>query len=168
GERAELAISQQVFVTQMPATRSVGGHLPDEQARADIADVALTVHTKPAIAARGDERERHVVPWLHRRHARPDVFDHTGTFVAAEQREPVRGGLTAGGRHLRCRHHVAGEEVVIGVADSGNGHPYHDFAGAGRIKNNLADLPVLADPTNYSGTTLHCILLDGGLRPLTP
>src|SRR6516162_243348 len=156
GERTELAISQQVFVAEMPAARSVGRHLSHEQARTDVADVALTVHTKPAVAARGNERERHAVPRRHRRHARSDFCDDTGTLVTTEQREPIRRGLTACGQHLGRRHHVAGEQMVIGVADPGYGHPHQDFTAAGRVELNLADLPVHADPAYYSGTTLHC------------
>jgi hypothetical protein len=49
--------------------------------------------------------------------------------------------------------------VVIGVADAGNGHPYQDFTGVGRIEINLADLPVHADSAQHSGTTLHHNLL---------
>jgi hypothetical protein len=41
------------------------------------------------------------------------------------------------------------------VADAGNGHPHQDFTGVGRIEINLADLPVLANPAQHSGTTLH-------------
>jgi hypothetical protein len=41
------------------------------------------------------------------------------------------------------------------VADSGNGHSHQDFTVTGRIKINLADFPIHADPAEHSGTTLH-------------
>jgi hypothetical protein len=160
GEGAELSVCQQVFVTEMPATGSVGGHLPPEQARADIADVALPVHAEPATAARRNERKCHVIPRLHARHTRPDLRDDTGPLVAAEQWEPVRRGLTARGHQLGSRHHVAGEQMVVGVANAGDGHPHQDLTAAGRIELDLADLPVPSNPANHSGTTLHCDLLD--------
>src|SRR6185437_11323701 len=93
GESAQLSVGQQVFVAKVPAAGSVRGHLPDEQAGPDIADVALTVDTKPAAAAPGNERKRDVVSGLHRGHARPYLRDDTSTLVATEQREPVRRGL---------------------------------------------------------------------------
>ena len=45
------------------------------------------------------------------------------------------------------------------MADTGNGHPHQDFTGVGWIEIDLADLPVLADPAQHCGTTLHCNLL---------
>ena len=143
----------------MPAAGSVSRHLPDEQARADIADVALTIDAKSATAARWDERERYVIPWLDRRHARPDLCDDTSALVTTKQREPVRRRLTACGQHLGGWHHVAGKQMVIGVADSGDGHPHQDFTVAGGIKIDLADLPIHADPADHSGATFHNDLL---------
>src|ERR1700679_1300065 len=150
----------------MPATGSVGRHLPREQTCAGVADVALTVHTKPATAARGNERHRHVVARLHRRHTRPDFFDDTSALVTTEHREPVRLRDTGRGPHLGGRQYVAGDEVVIGVADTGNGHPYQDFTGVGWIEVDLADLPVLAHPAQHCGTTLHRNLPDGRPEPV--
>src|SRR5690242_7384285 len=106
----------------MPPACSVGGHLPHEQARTDIADIALSVDAEPATAARGNERERYVIPWLHCHHARTHLCDDTSTLVATQQREPVRCRLTACGEHFWGWYHVPGEQMVIGVTDSRDGH----------------------------------------------
>ena len=156
-ECAELTVSHQVFVAEMTTTGSIGGHFPGEQTRTGVADVALAVHTKPATAARRNERHRHVVPRLHRRHARPDFFDDTGALVTTEHRKPVRLRDTGRGPHLGGRQHVAGDEVIVGVADAGDGHPHQDFSGVRRIEIDLADLPVHADPAKLQrhDTSLH-------------
>lgn len=169
GEGAELPVGQQVFRTEMAAAGPVGGHLAHEQAGADVADVALAVHAEPAAAARRDERQRHVVARAHRRHVGPDFRDDTGALVTAEQREPVRRGLTARGDHLGRRHHVTGEQMVVGVADPGDGHPHQHLTAARRVELDLGDLPVPADPADHGGTTLHCgSLLSGGVPRATP
>src|SRR5689334_18170860 len=98
----------------MSAAGAVGRHLADEEAGADIADVALPVDAEPATAARGDERQRDVVARPHRGDPRPDFRNDTSAFVTAEQREPVRRGLTARGQDLRGWYHVAGEQMVVG------------------------------------------------------
>jgi hypothetical protein len=96
-----------------------------------------------------------VVSRLHRRHPRPDLRNHTGALVTTQQRKPVRRRLTACGQYLGGWDYVAGEQMVIRVADSGNGHSHQDFTVTGRIKINLADFPIHADPAEHSGTTLH-------------
>ena len=66
------------------------------------------------------------------RHARADLFDHTGAFVAADdgQRKPRR---------------VAGANVVIGMAKAAGGKGDQHLALAGRVEVDLLDTPVLAD-----------------------
>jgi hypothetical protein len=49
------------------------------------------------------------------------------------------------------------------MADPCDGHPHEDLTGARRVENDLADVPVLADPAQHGGTTLHGNL-PGGAR----
>ena len=47
------------------------------------------------------------------------------------------------GQHLLRRHHVAGDEVLVGVAQAGGLPLDEHLAGLGRVELDLLDLPVL-------------------------
>ena len=56
---------------------------------------------------------------------------------------------------VRCGNHVAGGEVVVGMADSGDRHLHQHLAVAGRVERDLLHLPVVANAAQYGCLTLH-------------
>ena len=55
------------------------------------------------------------------------------------------------GQHLGRRHHVAGDEVLVAVAQAGDLPLHEHLTGLGRIDVDLFDLPLLVDaPQNRS------------------
>ena len=103
----------------------------------------------------------------HRPHAGTGLLDHTGAFVTAEHREVLRDGRPGGfheRHHVRSGHHVAGDEVVVGVAQAGNRHLHQDLALTGRVERDLLDLPVPADTPQHRPLALHRSP-SRGLRP---
>jgi hypothetical protein len=81
--------------------------------------------------------------------------------VTTEQREPVRRGLTTRGHNFGSGDNVTGEKMVVGMAYSGDRHPHQNLAGARRIKFDLADFPILADPADDCGATFHDVESSG-------
>ena len=86
-----------------------------------------------AASAGRDEAEHHVVADLEGGDAGPDLDDLAGAFVAADDRELLDAELVGdGGVH----HHVAGEQVLVGVAQPGadelQQHLARPWAGRGR------------------------------------
>ena len=116
-------------VTWRPASRN----------GAEVAQVLLAHRARRAAAAGRDEAEDDVVAGLQVDHARADLDHLAGTFVAADDRELLDAQF---GGDLRWHHHVAGDEVLVGVAQARGGQLHQHLALLGRVERDVLDAPV--------------------------
>ena len=160
GERAELGQQRHRLTVDVVAVGAVGDHPAAERPGAGVAQVAAAGEAVAAVPARRHEAGRHVVADLHGPHPGPDGLDHAGALVAADDREEA---VEAHHReHLRRRDHVAGDEVLVAVAQAG-GLPAHEDLTLLRIVDvDLLDLPVLLGSPQDGGVGLRAHLTAPG------
>ena len=135
-------------VGEMVPAGAVGDHALEERATARITQVLTTRRAIATLATRRHERCRHVVTDGDAGDTRAHLDDHTRTFVATDRREH-------GCRRLPRRHHVAGDQVLIAVAQAG-GLPFDDHLTDLRsVDLDLLDLPFLMRPVKDCCLALH-------------
>ena len=104
---------------------------------------------------------------LHGAHAGADLLDDACTFVTAEQGKVLHRRYARrlhDRRKVWCGNHIAGGEVVVGMADPGDRHLHQHLAVFGRVERDLPNLPVLADTAQDGPLTLQRAP-PRGLRP---
>src|SRR5258707_3327202 len=108
-----------------------GGLVVDLHSRVDlgaqVAQALMTCRAGPATTAGWDEAEHHVIARGEPGHMVAHRLDHTRALVAADARKPDG--------------HVAGDEVVVGVAHSGRVQLHEDLLRLGRIEVDGLDRP---------------------------
>ena len=82
-----------------------------------------------------------------------DLGHHAGALVATDHREHRVDVEDL--EHLGRGAHVAGAEVLVGVAHAGVGHLDDHLVGTGRIDLDLLDLPRLVEPRTDGCARLH-------------
>src|SRR6266480_4072257 len=117
------------------------GQVALEDRRAHVADRLAAGGAVAADAAVRDEREDHVVTRLHAGHARPDLLDDPGAFVAEHHGQP--------------RREVAVRDVDVGVAQARVGVADQNLAVLRAVQVELFDLDALAGFVYDSGLSLH-------------
>ena len=71
-----------------------------------------------------------------------DLHDDAGTLMATDEREELRAHEI---EEILGRHHVAGDEVLVGVAHSCHLPVDEDLVRLRRVDGDLLDLPGLVD-----------------------
>ena len=110
--------------------------------RAVVAEVLVAAGAGRALSARGDEAQHHVVARCQPLDAGADLDHLAGALVAADVGE-------AGHRQ------VAGQQMLVGMAQAARREPYQHFAFARAVELDLLDRPVLADSPEHRCHVLH-------------
>src|SRR5207244_13219180 len=108
----------------------LAGQVALEDRRAHVADRLAPGGAVAADTAVRDEGQDHVVAGLHPGHARPDLLDDPGTFVAQDHGQP--------------RREVAVRDVDVGVAQARVGVADQNLAILRAVQVELFDLDALA------------------------
>src|SRR5262249_14549839 len=108
----------QVRARRVHAVPAVGQGPAGHDEGAVVAQVLQAGHARVASAAGGDEREDDVVAHGESVDTGADRVDDAGALVAADD------GVGDAGE-------VAGDEVLVGVAEPAGGQPHADLAGVG-------------------------------------
>ena len=119
-----------------------GGHVTDlaseDQKSAEVTQVRSARGAGRAAAARRHEAERHMVARLDAGHARTDLDDLAGALVPADDRQRAQPGHLG---DLRRERDVAGDEVLVRVAQPGRGELDHHLALLGWIEDDVLHAP---------------------------
>ena len=126
----------------------VGDLAACQENSAKIAEVLLADRTRRANTARGNEAEHHVVADLEVGHAGAH-FEHLArTLVATDDRKLLDAEFGCGGG---LHDHVAGEQMLIGMAEAGPDEFEEYLACLRRVEFDFLDTPVLIlSPENCS------------------
>ena len=81
------------------------------------------------------------------------IAPYTATRRAV--REMIEAYETGAAGHMVATMEVARDEVLIGVAHTGEGHLHDDFGGAWFAEVDFFDLPLFVDTPEYGGLGLH-------------
>ena len=146
-------VTKRFAVGGVMAEGAVGRHAGRHDAGPHVADVLHTARTPAALSAHRDERHHYVVTRREFGYAVADFAYRSRALVATDGRE--HGGQPEFPQHLVGRRHVAFEDVVVGVAQSGGGHLDQNFAGPRWIQLELLDGPRAADVVQDGCAALH-------------
>src|SRR5580704_13403940 len=130
---------------------ALAGKVALEDRRAHVADGLAAGGAVAADAAVRDEREDHVVTGLHAGHARPDLLDDPGTFVAQHHGQP--------------RREIAVRDVDVGVAQARVGVADQNLTVLGAVQVELLDLDALTRLVDDSSLGLHRRSFGSGSSP---
>jgi hypothetical protein len=153
GETADLAEERQGGVPQPVAAGPVADLARRVERATVVAQVRPTGRAVTAVAACRDERHHDVVTRPEIGHPRTHLHDLAGALVAADHREHDRPVAILG--HRVGVGTVAGDQVLVGVAQPGRTHLHEHLAGTGRIKADLFDRPPFPNVVQHRGARLH-------------
>src|SRR5690606_13831163 len=108
--------------------------------------------TAGAPAAGRDEAEDDVVAGLEGGDAGPDLDHLARALVTTDDRQLLKAHH---GGDLGIEDHVAGDEVLIGVAEARSGQLDLDLAGLGIVELDVLDAPVGSDLPEDRCTSFH-------------
>ena len=133
-----------------------------------LAEVLHAAGAVGATTAGRDEAEHDMVAGLHGGDAGTDLDDLAGTLVTADDRELLEAHQ---GGDLGIEDHVAGDEVLVGVTETGRRELDLDLTGLRIVQLDVFDAPVLALLPENRCLCLHWVLpspvrlTDGGVAP---
>ena len=130
GEGAEHAEDAKVLTPGVVAGRLVA-HLPAVgDVHPHVAEPLVSLDARGTVTAGGQEAGHHMVAGREGGHAGPDLLHDAGALVAAD--------------HRAEEGHVAGQEVLVGMAQPGSHQPDEDLVVLGRVELDVFDLPLAA------------------------
>jgi hypothetical protein len=141
GERPEQAHQPEVLAAGVVAGGEVGDLPPPALVLAELADAAHALGAGPAVAAGGDEAEDHPVAGGEPGDARADLLDDPRALVPADHRQ--RNGQ------------VAGDHVLVGMAQAAAADGDEDLPLLGRVELDLLNRPFLVQVPQHRGASLH-------------
>ena len=133
-----------------------GGHVGDlaagQQEGAEVAEVLPALGAARAATTARDEAQDDVVARLHGGDPGPDLDHLASALVAADDRELLEADQLG---DLGRQDHVAGDEVLVGVAQARGSELDLDLAGLRLVELDVLDAPVVADPVENCCARLH-------------
>ena len=166
GERAEAAHGGDVVALVIVMAGGAVLLATRQQRGAQVAQVLVAGRARRADAARRHERGDDVVADLEALHVRTDLDDLAGALVAGHDRELLPAHH---GGDLGVEDHVAGDQVLVGVAHAARRELHQDLAVLGRVELDLLDLVLGVRRVQHRGLGLHQFPLagrrDGSNRP---
>src|SRR5690348_6721075 len=140
GEGAEQAHLAEALAAGVEAVGAVELRAVDEE-HAEVAQVVHAAGAVRAAAAGRQEAENHGVALGDVRDIGPDARHDAGPLVAADDRERHRD--------------VAGDQVLVGVAQPARGELDQDLALLRGVELDFLDLPLLVQTPEHRGLGLH-------------
>src|SRR3954453_15682035 len=149
-EGAQQCHREDVLALGLDAERAVGDGGAVEQSGAQIAEVAQPRLTRRTLAARGNERQHHVVAGGNVLDPGPDLGDDARSLVPTQHGEATH-------------RNAAGHQMVVGMAHPRRLHLDLDLVLDGVADLDLLDRPRLVELPEESAFCLHRILLSVGV-----
>src|SRR5262249_27996314 len=130
-----------ILAAHLAPVGAVGLH-SDQNQRAEVTEALVTDGTPTAASACRQERRHHMVAGLEVAHTGPDLLYDSRALMSADDRQRNTG-------------EIAGDDMVVRVAQAGRLERDEDLALLRPVEVDLLDAPPLVESPEHGGVRFH-------------